>query len=153
MTQILDLDALMDETMDGVEDLPEYVTPPEGIYMLSVKEAGFDRYKAKDTKEEKIRVKFTYTIDETIETDELPVPNNSLFTETFQFNEEGKKYMKKAAKAILNVSSLDGVSLRDIFSSLESTQFKAKIAIRKSESGGKTYENVNIRPIHEEVPA
>ena len=45
---ILDLDALMDMKMNDIETLPDYITPPAGLYMLAIKDCTFEKYDVKD---------------------------------------------------------------------------------------------------------
>lgn len=149
---ILDLDSMMDIEMDKVETLPDYVTPPAGIYMLAVEECKIEKYKAKDAKdkEEKSRIRLTYKVEKTVETDDLPVKDGSLFSETFMGTEEGLKYFKKQAMNILNVKDLDGARLKDVMEGLKGQTFKCRLTIKKTPGdNGATYENVQVRPVHE----
>lgn len=150
MTQtILDFDAILDANLGNVEDVPDYLTPPAGLYMLTCIEAKVDSYKNKEGGQT-ARLKLTHRIDATVECEELPPADGSLFTETFQATDDGLKYFKKAAKKMLNVDDMEGATIRDTLQTLEGHSFKAKITIRKSNSGGKDYENVQVRPIHSE---
>lgn len=146
---ILDLDALLDSTMDGVKDVPDFVNPPAGVYMLRVKEAKSEQYtqKAKDGKPEQkaLRLKIMYEVAETIETKEAPVADGSLFSESFMATEDGLGYFKNQAKKIFNVKELGDAKIRDILESLTGQEFKAAITIRKTGE----YENVQVRPVHE----
>lgn len=149
---LLDLDSILDVDLGSVEDVPDYVIPPEGNYVLTCKEAKVDTYKDKETKVDIPRIKVTMQVDETIELaneKELPVANNSLFTLTFQASQDGLKYFKKFAMKVLNVDDMNDATVRQAMDALENYQFKAAITIRKSESNGKTHENVNVRPVHE----
>lgn len=152
---ILDLDALMDTKLSTVETLPDYMNPPPGIFLFTVKEVGTKKYKLKDenkkeTGEEAHRISITYTIDETVQCDEITVPNGTLFTESFQATEEGLKYFKKRAMGVLNEADFGDASLGDIFAAMASVQFKARVTIRKSKGdNGAIYENVQLQAIHE----
>lgn len=147
MSSILDLDALLDSTMDNVPDVPDYLNPPDGNYVLSVPEAKLDTYE--NAKKEKVNViVITYEIKSTIETKSVPVPDGSLFTERFQATEDGLKYFKKRAIGILNVSDLNGVPIREVLASLKGVEFEAQTKIRKSVgTNGQEYENINVRPL------
>lgn len=151
---ILDMDSILDQTLDTVPDIPDYVTPPTGLYMLSIEEAKLEKYNTKD-KKAGLRLKVVHKIEETVETEEMPVADGSLFSETFQATEEGLGYFKRAAKKYLGVESLDGVSIRDIIAELtQAAPFKARITIRKTPNpAGGMYENVQIRPVLEEGAA
>lgn len=151
-TTILDLDALLDSTLDGVVDVPDYLNPPTGNYVLSIIEAEIKAGKAAEGKEKAkpARLVITYRVDSTKETDGVPVPDGSLFTEGFQGTEQGLEFFKKQAKKLLNVEDLNGVSIRDILSSLKEVQnFDAVLTNKKttSEDGKREYENVNVRPV------
>lgn len=151
---ILDLDAMMDIEMDKVETLPDYVTPPNGAYMLSVNDCKIEKYtsKAKDGRPatEGTRIRITYTVDKTIETEDLPVKDGSMFSDSFMGTEDGLKYFKKQAMNILNVTDLAGARMKDVMDGLKGQSFKAKITIKKSDDGkGGQFENVQVRPVHE----
>lgn len=156
---ILDLDNMLDIEMDKVETLPDYVTPPAGVYMLSVSDCDIEKYKQKANKEkgrnqeqEASRIRLTYVVDKTIEVgaNDLPVKDGSLFSETFMGTEEGLKFFKKQAMNILNVSDMSGARLKDIIDGLKGQSFKARITIRKTANpAGGEYENVQVRPHHE----
>lgn len=146
---ILDVDSLLDTQMDSVETMPDYVTPSKGVYQLKVKEAGIVAGKEKDGVKTN-RLSITYEIAETLESDEAPYPNGSLFSERFTATEDGLKYFKKQATKILNVADMTGATLRDIMDGLQNVEFKAVITVRSSTGdNGKTYENVNVRPLHD----
>lgn len=150
---ILDLDALMDVKMDAVETLPDYITPPPGLYVLAIHDCTFEKYDVKDeqkkpTGQKGTRIKIVYKIAQTVsvEAGNDPVPNGSLFSESFQGSEEGVKYFKKAAMNILGVTSFDGATLGDVKDGVKGAEFQAKITIRKTQGeGGKVYENLTIR--------
>ena len=149
---ILDLDALMDVKMNEIETLPDYITPPPGAYVLAIKDCTFDKYDVKEngkpTGQKGTRIKIVYAVVETValEAGHEPVPNGSLFSESFQGSDEGIKYFKKAAMNILGVTDFEGASLGDVKNELPGAEFKAKITIRKTPGeAGKVYENLTIR--------
>lgn len=142
---ILDLDALMDSTLDAIADVPDFINPPAGLYQLAVTDAALDEYKSKDGSKAS-RFKITYKVVDTIETTECPVSNGSLFTETFQATEQGLSFFKKQAKALLGVD-ISGVPLREILANLKGIELEAKITVRKSSKDGKDYENISVRPV------
>src|SRR5690606_31920075 len=149
-TTILDLDKLMDSTLDNVADIPDYMNPPNGLYVLSIHDAVIEKGKAKeDGKPVGSRFKLTYKVDETIETTEAPVADGTLFNETFMGTEQGLEFFKKRVKSVMNADDLSGVAIRDLLEGLKGVQFKAALTTRTSISNGKSYENVNIRPIHD----
>jgi hypothetical protein len=155
---LLDLDSMMNETLDAIQEAPDYNNPPAGEYMLNVNDAKIDKYKDKAGKEAQ-RLKITYSIAETLETvdNEAPVPNGSLFTETFQATEQGLSFFKKRIRELMQAEDVQGVSLGDMMSSVKGQLVKARITIKKTpkkENGavvpGEFYENLNIRIIPNE---
>ena len=149
MTTILDMDAMLDQTLDNVEDVADFVTPPAGNYVLGHESCAVDRYKSKDGSEG-VRIKAQLKVVSTVELEgeALPVADGSLFSLTWQATEDGLKYFKKYAKQVLNVEDLDGVTLRDIMASVADVkEFNARVTIRRSpKEGGGEYENVQVRP-------
>lgn len=152
-TTILDIDALMESTLDSIPDLPDYLNPPTGNYILSVTEAEIKPGKPADPAKKQAakaaRIVITYRVDSTTETSGIPVPDNTLFTEGFQGTEEGIGYFKKQAKKILNVDDLAGVTIRDILDAIKGVQNFAAVVKTATTTGdnGKEYENVNVRPV------
>lgn len=149
---ILDLDAMMDETLDSVPDMPDYQNPPDGLYKLKTVSAKIEQYtsKAKDSKPASSgsRIRLTTAVANTVECPSgMPVPDGTLFSETFQGTEEGLGYFKARAIKILNVTDLKGVALRDILSSLEGAEYDAKISTKVTKVGDNVYENLNVRVI------
>lgn len=150
MTTLLDMDSILDQTLDNVEDVPDYVTPPAGLYVLKINDAKIESYKNKKG-EEGLRIKLVESIVATEDCgDEVPPAAGSLFSETFQATEDGLKFFKKQAKRILNVEDISGVSIRDILDSLKNVEYRAKVTIKRTpnKDGGDPYENIQVRPIH-----
>lgn len=152
---ILDLDNMINESLDSIPDAPDFTNPPAGEYRLLCKDAIVDKYET--TKEpgiQKQRLKITYSIIETISTatNEQPVPDGFLFTETFMATEKGLSYFKKRIKDVMNVSDTTGVSLGDMMNSVKGMEFKARITIKKSPNPNdpnNPYENTQIRVVQE----
>jgi hypothetical protein len=148
---LLDLENMLEETLDAIPDMPDYVTPPAGEYVLEVKDSIIDKYTTKKEPDvEKQRLKNTYSIVETISTatKEEPVPDGSLFTETFMATTDGLGYYKKRICSIMGVTDTAGVSLSDMMNSVKGMQFNARLTIKKSKGAdGTEYENVQIRVV------
>ena len=148
ISTVLDLDSILDMTLDGVKDVPDYVNPPTGNYVLSIEDSKFEIKTNKD-KEKVGRFSVTYKVEETIDLasdKELPVADGSLYSENFTYSEDGIAYLKKQAKKILNVESVDGVSLRDLLDSLKDVSpFKAKLVTQEKNG----YINTRTTPVHE----
>lgn len=149
----LDLSAMLDQTLDTVPDVPEFINPPAGQYTIEVMKSAVEQYTPKSGTEEKSRIKNSYKVVSTIavaDSREQPVPDGTMFSETFTGTEEGLGYFKKAAKNILNASTLDGVPLREVMSSLTGVQFNATISIKqtpKKDGSGDFYENIQLRVV------
>ena len=152
---VLDLENMLEETLDSIPDAPDYVTPPAGEYTLLVKDALIDKYfTKKEPDTEKQRLKIIYSIVETLSTatKEEPVPNESLFSEQFQATTDGLSYFKKRITGIMNVENVLGTSLADMMDSVKGATFKARISIKKSKGDdGTEYENVQIRIVPPKV--
>lgn len=150
---ILDIDALLDSTLDSVPDMPDYLNPPTGTYVLSIIEAEIKAGKPADPAKKQAakaaRIVITYRVDKTVETDGIPVPDQTLFTEGFQGTEDGVAFFKKQAKKLLNVDDMAGITIRDILMALKDVaNFNAVIkTTTTSGDNGKEYENVNVRPL------
>lgn len=150
----LDLGALMDESLDNVEEAPDFTTPPNGDYRFKVKECKIEKYipKPKDGKvfPEAQRIKLLYAIVQTYalaSANEQPVPDGSLVSESFMGTEEGVGYFKLKVKKILN-ADITGVKLRDIIATLAGAEFDARVSIRTTPNpAGGSYENAQINPI------
>lgn len=151
----LDLGAMLEESLDNIPEAPDFQLPPAGEYRLSVVEAKIDHY---ETKREpgvvKQRLKIIYSVNATVSVSaaskEPPVPDGSLFSETFQATEEGLGYFKKRIKEIMNVSDLSGVSLKDMMESVKGVGFDARITIRTTANPNdkdNPYQNVNVKVI------
>lgn len=149
--ETLDLGAMMEDSLDDIPEAPEFVIPPPGLYSLEIKEAKVETYQTKKEPEvDKQRMKIIYGISETvaISGNEPPVPDGSLISETFQGTREGLSYFKSKIKAIMNVSDLAGVSLKDMMESVKGASISARITIRKSPNPeGGEYENVTVKVI------
>lgn len=151
--ETLDLGAMMEESLDNIQEAPDFSNPPPGLYVIEVKEAKVDKYKTKKEPDvEKQRLKILYATVSTVELaaggKEPPVPDGSMFSETFQATEQGLSYFKKRIREVMNASDLTGVSLRDMMESVKGSQFNARITIRVTKGdNGQDYENLNIRVI------
>lgn len=159
MATILDLDSMMDIQMNAVETLPDFVNPPAGNYDLGITDCKIEKYTPKKSTEnpnptEAARIKLFYGVEATLalgDPKDLPVKDGSLFSESFMATEDGLKYFKRQAMNIMNVTDLDGASLKDVMEGLKGQKFRAAITVVKTpgKDQGSSYENVRVRPIHE----
>lgn len=155
---LLDLNDVLNTSIDGVEDAPEFVTPPDGSYRLTVNDAKAEDYKTtdKETQEElkKTRLKIFYSTVKTKELsnpEEQPVADGSLFSESFMTNAQGLSYFKRQAKNILGEDAIKGATIGDILKELcQGHQFDADVRVKVSQGKGqdgakRTFSNVQVR--------
>lgn len=152
----LDLAAMMEDTLDAIPEAPDFVTPPPGTYALAVSECKLETYKAKpkgdDAGGDRQRLRITYTIQQTtaVAGNEPPVPDGSMFSETFMGTEQGLGFFKKRIRNILNVEDTAGVSLKELMMSAKGAVFNARVTIKQSANPNdpnKPYENVQIQVV------
>ena len=148
---ILDLDALLDTKMNEVQDVPDYVTPPTGIYMLSVTKSEVEKFDYPATKDKAAKkgtkIRIGYKVEQVVECeDSLPPAVGSLFSDNFQGTTEGLEYFKKQARLILNVKDLGDASLKDVMDGLTGISFKARVVTKTNKEG---YENARVTPHHD----
>lgn len=156
---LLDLDSVLGASIDGVEDAPEFVTPPAGAYQLGVQVAKAEKYKTTNREtmeeEERVRIRIVYQVQKTVElanaADDQPVADGSLFSEQFMTNPEGLSYFKRQAKNILGEENIKGVSIGEILAELgNGHSFLAEVRIKKTKGkdasgAAKVFENVQVR--------
>jgi len=148
---ILDLNAMMEETLDAIPEAAGFENPPDGEYTLTVKSAAIDTYTNK-AQEEVQRLKITYEVAATLSTasGEQPVPDGTMFTETFQGTEQGVGFFKKRIKELMGVSDLAGVTLKDMMDSVKGTNVDARLSTKKTpkkDAPGEFWENLQIRVV------
>lgn len=143
---ILDLDALMDESLDGVAEAPDFVTPSDGTYNLKVEKAEIAKYTNKDGVEgSRISLQYSIVSTEEVADGQPVVADGSIFSESFTGTQQGLSFFKRQARKLLNVENIDGVALREILASLQNLEFRAVITSRKNGN----YTNINVTPIFE----
>lgn len=148
---LLDLNAMMESTLDAIPEAAGFENPPDGEYTLTVKDAAVDSYKNKEQQNVQ-RLKIVYTVAATLSTasGEQPVPDGTMFSETFQGTEQGVGFFKKRIKEILAVSDLAGVTLKDMMDSAKGATFDARLSTKKTpkkDVPGEFWENLNIRVV------
>jgi len=155
---LLDLDEVLGQNIDGVEDAPEFVTPPAGSYVLSVNAAKAEKYKTTDkdsgNEVEKVRLKLIYSVSSVVEledAEEAPPAVGALFSEQFMTNPDGLSYFKRQAKNILGEDNIKGATISQILQELESGAYsfnadvKLKVTNKKVDGQAKKYTNVQVR--------
>lgn len=152
----LDLGALLDSTLDNIEEAPDFALPPPGEVRIRCEEIKTEKYtpKPKDGKvlPETQRLRFNYSLVHTysVSNDEQPIPDGSLFSETYQGTEEGLSYAKKRIREILNVESVDGVTLRVMMDECKGKEFDARTSYRLTPNPAdkdNPFKNLNMKVI------
>lgn len=152
---LLDLDAIMDTKVAGIENIADFITPPSGIYDLLVKDSKIEKFKVKDENKKETgevgqRIVIQYEIKKVHSIDqrsgeEVAPAEGSLFTERFQGTEDGLKYFKKTAGNIVGSFDFGDATIKDLIDGIKTTEFKAKITARKSTYEGKEFTNITVR--------
>lgn len=156
---LLDINSVLGQNIDEVETAPEFVTPPDGAYILEIADAKLETYKVTDEKtqeeEERMRLKIFYKVVQTnklTNEEELPVAVGSLFTEQFMTNPQGLSYFKRQAKNVLGEDVIKGVSIGEILKELPNDHiFNADVRVKTQKVKDKTFQNVQVR-IHQGDP-
>lgn len=156
---LLDMDSILGQSLDDTPDAPEFINDiPAGNYILTITKAGVERYESADKdgvegeKTQKMRIRLVYSVLKTVELSdptETPVPDGSLFSETFMTNEQGMSFFKRQAKNVLGADNLLGVPVKDILAELQNDKsIQAKVQTRESKGSGanasKVYKNVQV---------
>jgi hypothetical protein len=148
---ILDLDSILDGNLDSVANIPDFVDPPDAVYMIKVNKA---EVVASKTEGKPPLITLTYEVVATLEIKGAPpVADGSLFSERFQATEDGLSYFKRQARNLLQVENVDGASVRTILSTLqEAPAVKAVVShsTSKSDDGTKEYSNLRLRIVPNE---
>lgn len=156
-TTLLNLDDIENMSFDDIEDPPGFVTPPDGIYDLKVTKACIEKYKTKDEPNvDHKRFANYYEILRVVEisdANEQAPKAGDKFSERFMQNEDGMKYWKGKAKAILG--DVGKVSVGNVLKELSTGnyEFRARITNKKSQgkkgtsNEGKEFTNTNVRVI------
>jgi hypothetical protein len=156
---LLDMDSILNQSIDDVETAPEFVVPPDGAYVLGISDCKLEEYDFEDKeskeKEKRTRIKIFYAVASTTKLaseEESPVPVGSLFTEQFMTNPQGLSYFKRQAKNVLGEENIKGVTIGEIIKELPNNHFfNADVRVKESKVGEKTYRNVQVR-IHQGDP-
>ncbi len=155
---LLDLDTVEDLNFDEIQDAPGFVTPPNGLYLLTLDKACIEAYKtkAKDGQPSENRKRFAhyYSIAQVLELEDPNEQSPSVgdkFSERFMMNEQGLKYWKTKAKSI--VGDIGKQTVANVLKELSSGMytFKAKIQLKKTKGkDNKDYTNVQVRVLAKE---
>lgn len=159
---LLDLESVNNLSFDDMEEAPGFVTPPDGIYHLTLESAKLEKYTTKATPgkaaETKNRINHFFKIDKVYElsnaNEQSPAPG-SKFSVRFMVNENGLKFWKSQAKDILGDGVQGGnLTVSSVLQEMSSGayNFKARIKQRTSpmkdaqgQPTGKNFTNLQIQ--------
>lgn len=128
-----DIDSLLDADLGEIEDLPDFVTPPNGFYKLTVE---VDK---KKVMKDKKAVQFKFHVVETIQLNnpaEVPVKEGSLFTQAFFPDTSQEKanvwrWLKKAVKPYLE--SCGAANLSSALDAMNGQMITAVVTLRPND--------------------
>lgn len=152
---LLDLDNVEDINLENIGDLPEFVIPPDGVYVFATNTAKITSNKDRETGEVKKRINHTYLISKILQVadqNELIPPQGSLVGENFTFNQKGLEIWKVKIKGILGAETIKTMSIAEALQELtiNTYYFVGKTRIKKSTGKtGQEYENVQIQVIRQ----
>lgn len=160
-TSILNLDALLDQSMEAVEAAPNFVDLETGIYILEVLEGKADKQKTKDEAKAKaegkpleyVVLKHQYKVIEVIQTEgnAIPVAAGSLCSDQWQLGEKGLPHFKTRTTAIAvangeDAATVDTLTVGQCLQAVKGLTFKC--SARKQERSDKPgFYNVRIENI------
>lgn len=160
---ILDLDAELSQSLSATEAAPDYVTPENGVYILTVKDTSAEKKDFKDKEKARkegkgdqfIQLKAVYTIDEVIEQEGAPIKAGSMFSEQWVFGDPGTSYFKARVRDIAVATGakeedIDGLSVKEALEAMKGLSFKVNIKQNKRQVEGNEMINVrlnNVRPV------
>jgi hypothetical protein len=153
---LLDLDSVADMDLGGINDLPEFCTPPDGLYVFCTNSAKITANKNKEGKEVK-KINHTYHICKVIQVvtqDDLVPDLGNLVGENFTMNAQGLSIWKLKAKGILGqeIISTKG-TIGDVLEEMNDSRhyFVGKTRIKKTNKEGVDYENVQVQVVRKAV--
>jgi len=115
------IDQLLDASMDEISNAPEFMNPPNGAYLCTVKKVDTKAEVGKEG-EKRRAVRLIFTIDSVVEladTNETPPPVGAMFSQTFGWDakaaaEEGPqagwRWLKGAVKGVSDQLALPKMS-------------------------------------------
>ena len=157
---LLDLDALLGQSLATTEAAPDFITPENGVYVQTVTEAKAAKKEVKDKaaaiKEGKateyVSLEFTYQINEIVEQEGQPIKPGSLYSERFVLNPQGLPYFKARVRDIAIASvgvaeDVDGLSVGEALAAVKGIQFKTNIKLSKRKVGDNEVTNTRLANI------
>lgn len=163
---MLNLDELLDSSMEDVETAPDYVEPENGVYILKVAEAKIEQgsitdpakvQKAKDEGKPTTfaRLRHTYSIEQVISQEQgTPIKPGSMFSDQWMASKEsGLPYFKARTIAIAVANGEDGdtigkLSIREMLEGVTDLSFRCVIKkTPRSDNSGRF--NIRVEQISE----
>jgi hypothetical protein len=140
---MLNLDALLDQSMAEVEAAPNYVEPENGHYILTVADTSADKKKStKEGQEDYVVLKHQYRIDEVKQQEGMPIAPGSLFSDQWMLTDKGLPYFKARTLDIAEANgedreALGGLKLSEMLAGVKDMQFQCiiKKTPRSDDSG------------------
>lgn len=139
---MLNLEAILGESMAAVEAAPDYVQLETGVYVLEVVDTGIKKQKRdmskeqnKDKDPEFVQLSHTYKVVEVVQTDGsvLPVAVGSLTTDTWMYGEAGLPHFKARTIAIAEAAGtpkeeVENLALGEMLEGVKGLKFKVAVA-------------------------
>ena len=130
---MLNLDALLDSSMDAVKEAPNYVQPENGIYHLEVVETEIKKNTSKEEgKDDYATMHHEYKILKVEQQEGMPIAEGSLFGDRWMYQDKGLEYFKTRTLDIAEANgeeraAVAGLSLRDMLTGVKGMTFKCVI--------------------------
>ena len=111
------MNAMLSGSIDDVEDLPDFINPVPGSYMLSIQKASFET----NDKEDKAFINLVFGINSIIEQpgEQEEYPEGSLFSVRYYGEFGVKKFKKIYAQLFEALNASSGAELLDQLEGLE----------------------------------
>lgn len=134
--QTVNLASLLDATLDTIADLPDFVVPPNGSYILLVKDTG----QRDINKQPMVAIDFVVlaTVELSKPTEDAPVADGTEFSELFNFGNDPAKTQQvmkaRYAKAAEQMGLPANASLKTVLDALKGQQIRATNTRRKDKN-------------------
>ena len=139
------LDDVLNVNVDDVEDLPDFVEPPAGEYIVKVEDVETKEYTNENTGETSIIVSPRYSIVQTVQLNnpsEQPVPDGSLFSESFFL--KNPAFLKQYLKHIYG-DAMQGKTFGDLLNDLKGRTLKLIVKVTRKTVEGEEKVYINTR--------
>lgn len=148
---ILNLDALLDQSMEEVAEAPNYVQPETGVYVLTVVDTSAQKNKSKDAdKPDYVTLHHVYRIDGVEQQEGMPIAPGSLFTDRWMAQDKGLEFFKTRFLDIAEANGedrneLSKLKLGEMLEGAKGMTFKCVIAKVSRGTDDKGVERFNTR--------